>query len=193
MEALSFMPVVQYPSDDELLHRVMRPYRSKNCVYLKEAQVTVAGDPPENGRLTAACKFEIPESCYIDDTGHFNSVEFNICYNQMAYYLIAKSIKEKTAQPFAQWSIDDFWNLQLGDIFITDFRSAFRVQMRGRRFQGEMEIVDIAAWDGNDVRDPLVVVRTKCRYWDEHGGDSKGEVSAAITNPPPLSREMTGQ
>jgi hypothetical protein len=191
METLSFMPVTHYQNDDELLHRVMRPYRAKNCVYLKEAQVTVTGEPPENGRLVAACKFEIPESCYIDDTGHFNSVEFNICYNQMAYYIVAKIIKEKAVQPFAQWSLDDFWNLQLGDIFITDFRSAFRVQMRGRHFHGEVEIVDIAAWDGNDVRDPLVVIRTTCRYWDEHGGDSKGEVSAAITNPPAVRQELT--
>ena len=34
-------------------------------------------------------RFSIPESCYIDDTGHFNAVEFNICYNQLAYVLFA--------------------------------------------------------------------------------------------------------
>jgi hypothetical protein len=174
----------EYPNDDELLARVLQPYRSKNCVYLKKAVVTVDGDPPDNGRLAAVCKFEIPESCYIDSTGHFNSVEFNICYNQMAYYVIAKSVKERIIAPFAQWSLNDFWERQLGDILITDFRSAFRSQMRGRFFDGEVEIMDVAAWEGSDVRDPLVVVRTRCRYWDEHGGDSHGEVSAAITNPP---------
>ncbi|MQY09705.1 FcoT family thioesterase [Actinomadura macrotermitis] len=177
----------QYPNDDELLTRVMTPYRSKNCVYLKEALVTVEGEPLENGRIFAGCRFEIPESCYIDDTGHFNSVEFNICYNQMAYYLIAKSIKEGLVHPFSQWSMDEFWNAQLGDILITDFRSMFRTQMRGRFFRGEIELVETVAWDGSDLRDSLVVVRTKCRYWDDFGGDSRGEVSAAITNPPPLA------
>jgi hypothetical protein len=34
----------------------------------------------------------IPESCYIDDTGHFNAVEFNICFNQLAYVLFGKCV-----------------------------------------------------------------------------------------------------
>jgi hypothetical protein len=183
------MPATQYPNDDELLARVMQPYRSKNCVYLKEALVTVAGEPTEARRLSATCKFEIPESCYIDDTGHFNSVEFNICYNQMAYYLIAKAVKDSLMDPFSQWSMSDFWARQLGDILITDFRSAFRTPMRGRHFRGEVEIVEVVEWDGTDIRDPLVVARTRCRYWDAHGGDCHGEVSAAITNPPAAARK----
>jgi hypothetical protein len=176
-----------YQNDDELLTRVMRPYRSKNCVYLKDAQVRMIGEPPEGDRVTADCQFEIPESCYIDDTGHFNSVEFNICYNQMAYYLIAKSVKEGLMRPFSQWSMGDFWQRQLNDILITDFRSAFRTPMRGRFFRGEVEISEVVAWEGTDIRDPLVVVRTQCRYWDEHGGDSHGEITAAITNPPVMA------
>lgn len=179
--------VANYPNDPALLTRVLKPYRAKNCEYLKSITVTADGDPDDNSTVSAKSEFEIPESCYIDDTGHFNSVEFNICYNQMAYYVIAKSVKERLMRPFSQWSMDDFWHRQLNDILITDFRSAFRTQMRGRLFQGEIDVVDIAAWDGSDVRDPLVVLRTKCRYWDEHGGDSRGEVSAAITNPPPSS------
>lgn len=178
---------MEYPTDEELLKRVMGPYQSKNCVYLQEAVVGVVGENPDDRRLTASCRFEIPESCYIDDTGHFNSVEFNICYNQMAYFLIAKAVKEGLTHPFSEWSLEDFWKRQLGDILITDFSSAFRVQMRGRFFRGEMEIVEIVAWEGSDVRDPLVVIRTKCRYWDEHGGDAHGEVSVAITNPPTLT------
>ncbi|MEV5975207.1 FcoT family thioesterase [Streptomyces sp. NPDC051921] len=188
MDGLAVAPTRarEYPTDEELLDRVMGPYKSKNCVYLKEAVVGVDGENPDDLRLTASCRFEIPESCYIDDTGHFNSVEFNICYNQMAYFLIAKSVKEGLVHPFSDWSLEDFWNRQLGDILITDFSSHFRVQMRGRFFRGEMEIVEIVAWEGSDIRDPLVVVRTKCRYWDEHGGDAHGEISVAITNPPAL-------
>jgi (3R)-3-[(carboxylmethyl)amino]fatty acid synthase len=187
MTQTSDAAVARYPTDPELLGRVLRPYRAKNCEYLTSAEVTIVGDPPDNGRLTVACRFEIPESCYIDDTGHFNSVEFNICYNQMAYYAVAKSVQDRLVEPFSAWSMDDFWTRQLSDILITDFRSSFRVAMRGRHFRGDLEIVDVAAWDGNDLRDPLVVIRTRCHYWDEHGGDSFGEVTAAITNPPPLA------
>jgi hypothetical protein len=175
---------VTWPDDPELLHRVLTPYRAKQCEYLRTAEVSVVGQPPKATGITASCMFEIPESCYINDTGHFNSVEFNICYNQMAYFLTAKSVKEGLAEPFSRWSLDDFWTRQLGNILITDFRSAFRTEMRGRNFLGEVEFVDIAEWEGTDVRDPLVVVRTACRYWDEYDGDSHGEVTVAITNPP---------
>jgi len=178
---------VQYPTDVELLTRVMQPYQSKNCVYLKEALIEVAGDPAEGCGVSADCRFEIPESCYIDDTGHFNSVEFNICFNQMAYYLLAKAVKDKLVSPFSEWSMADFWQRQLGDILITDFRSAFRAHMNGRSFRGRIELMEIITWDGSDIRDPLLVVRSRCQYWDSRGGDCHGEVNVAITNPPVLA------
>ena len=81
--------VATYETDRELLSLVLRPYKM-HCRYLKTADLEAAQDPGP----TVAGNFEIDESCYIDDTGHFNSVEFNICYNQLAYYLIAKSVQE---------------------------------------------------------------------------------------------------
>lgn len=178
---------VQYPTDPELLARVMQPYQSKGCVYLKEALIEVASPSAEGCGVSADCRFEIPESCYIDDTGHFNSVEFNICFNQMAYYLLAKAVKDKLVLPFSAWSMADFWQRQLGDILITDFKSAFRAHMNGRTFRGRIELMEIITWDGSDIRDPLLVVRSRCRYWDSHGGDCHGEVNVAITNPPVLA------
>ncbi len=169
-------------SDDVLLERVLLPYRA-NCHYLKSAQVA-GGEPAEGGRLMAACEFEILESCYIDDTGHFNAVEFNICYNQMLYYLLAKSVQSRLARPFSGWTMDGYWKRQLADILIVEFHSIFRRGMRGRRFFGEIEIVDIAEWEGSDIREPLVVLDTVCRYWDDDGGDCQGKVKIAITHPP---------
>ncbi|NJQ05129.1 FcoT family thioesterase [Streptomyces lonarensis] len=173
-----------FPTDEELLHRVLTPYRAKRCEYLTSATVTLQGDPLDGGRVGGSCAFYIPESCYIDDTGHFNSVEFNICYNQMAYYVMAKSVKESLIEPFSQWTLDQFWARQLADVYITDFRSTFRKPMQGRHFRGEIEITDVAEWDATDLRDALVIMRTKCRYWDEFGGESTGEIAAAVTNPP---------
>ncbi|MFE1802233.1 MULTISPECIES: FcoT family thioesterase [unclassified Streptomyces] len=173
-----------YPTDEELLHRVLTPYRAKRCEYLTSATVVLKDTAEDGARLSADCSFLIPESCYIDDTGHFNSVEFNICFNQMAYYLVAKAVKESLIEPFSRWTIEEFWTRQLGDIFITDFRSSFRSAMSGRHFRGRIEIADIADWDGNDLRDALVMLRTRCHYWDEQGGESHGEIGAAITNPP---------
>jgi hypothetical protein len=180
--------VTEYPSDPELLSLVLRPYRAKRCEYLKAAVVTADRRSADDTRISTACVLEIPESCYIDDTGHFNSVEFNICYNQMLYYTVAKAVRERIAEPFSGWSEEDFWDRQLKDFLITDFRSAFRSAMRGRRFEGELEITDVAQWEGSDIRDPLLVIRTACRYWDETGGDCRGEVTIAVTNPPTVGR-----
>ncbi|MFE9680736.1 FcoT family thioesterase [Streptomyces sp. NPDC002701] len=173
-----------FTTDKELLHRVLTPYRAKKCEYLTSATVSVRDNGREGKVLTAECSFMIPESCYIDDTGHFNSVEFNICFNQMSYYLMAKAVKESLIEPFSRWTLEQFWDRQLADVFITDFRSSFRNAMNGRNFRGQLEIIDIADWDGNDLRDALIMLRTRARYWDEQGGESHGEIAAAITNPP---------
>ncbi|MFF8260197.1 FcoT family thioesterase [Streptomyces virginiae] len=168
-------------TDTDLLAQVLKPYR-EHCQYLKSCEVAVGGDGPA-GLVSARCEFEIPQSCYIDDTGHFNSVEFNICYNQMLYYVIAKSVQDGLLESFAHWSMEDYWQRQLADFLITDFRSTFKRAMRGRHFSGEIQILDVVEWEGSDIREPLLVVHTACRYWDASGGNCHGEVKIAITHP----------
>ena len=118
---------------DVLLERVLTPYKD-HCKYLRSAVVTDTA-----GRASARCEFEIPESCYIDDTGHLNSVEVNICFNQMMYYLVAKSVQDGLGTGFESWTLDDFWKRQLPDILIARFSSNFRRPVNPRAFSGEME------------------------------------------------------
>ncbi|MGF7234689.1 MAG: FcoT family thioesterase [Frankia sp.] len=177
-------PGSDYPDDPELVGQVLRPYR-EHCKYLKSAVARVtAGPVDEPARVGVVCLFEIPESCYIDDTGHFNSVEFNICYNQMLYFTLAKMVKESLVDPFAGWSMEDFWHRQLPNVLITDFRSSFRAPMSGRRFSGFLDITEIVEWEKNDLREALIVLRTECGYSDEDRGECQGDVTVAITNPP---------
>jgi hypothetical protein len=180
---------MHFSSDQDLLDRVLRPYRAKKTEYLRSAEVSVSPKMDIAGEvcMSAVCRFEIPESCYIDDTGHFNSVEFNICYNQMLYYSVAIAVQEKLIPPFAEWTMDDYWNRQLANFLITDFKSAFKRPMHGRSFHGEIEFPEVVAWGGSDVRDALIVLRTTCRYWDEQGGECRGEVRIVITDPPEAS------
>jgi hypothetical protein len=163
-------------NDDDLLSKVLRAYKL-NCKYLKRAEVIPEGDPAEGGRVIGRCEFAIPESCYIDDTGHFNSVEFNICYNQMMYYVIAKSIKEDLMSSFRLWTMDDYWNKQLPDIYIVKFESSFRRSMRARRFFGEIEFVNIRR------QKDLLYINTLCRYWDERDGNCSGSIKLVIVDP----------
>jgi hypothetical protein len=170
--------VLAHETDRELMDLVLRPYR-EHCKYLKGAVLEVDDDH----RLTASGPFEIGESCYIDDTGHFNAVEFNICYNQLAYYLIAKSVAEGLLPALGQWTLADFWRRQLPHILITEFRSKFIRQMQGKRLSGSVSVTKVLQLEKSDRWDQLTVLQTSCQFWDQTGGRSRGGATIAITNP----------
>ncbi|MFL6138098.1 MAG: FcoT family thioesterase [Frankiaceae bacterium] len=170
---------VEHPTDVSLLAHVMRVYKP-DCRYLRTA--TVGTD--EKGRTVARCTFGIPAPFYIDDTGHFNAVEFNLCYNQMLYYSVAKSVKEGMTPPFARWSMDDYWRRQLPDFLIVDFHSTFSKGVRAHHFYGELTFEHVRESAGGRNWSPMIVADTTCRYWDDHGGHCKGEVRAVVVNPP---------
>ncbi|MGW0576125.1 (2E)-enoyl-ACP glycyltransferase [Streptomyces sp. NPDC002920] len=164
-------------TDEALLARVLTPYKD-HCRYLRSAVVTETG-----GRAGARCEFAIPESCYIDDTGHLNSVEVNICFNQMMYYLVAKSVQEGLGSGFASWTLDDFFKHQLPDLLIARFSSNFRRPINPRGFSGEMEFRSVtrrAPAGGN----PFLHADTAFRYWDAASGRCDGEATLAFVNVP---------
>jgi (3R)-3-[(carboxylmethyl)amino]fatty acid synthase len=172
------VPPVEYETDAALLAGVLQVYKPL-CRYLRSATVTTDGEVAR-----CRCEFVIPESCYIDDTGHFNSVEFNICYNQMFYYLAAKSVKERLLPVFDGWTMDDFWTRQLSDIFIANYESSFRRPIDGREvFSGEIEIQGVRRF-AVPGRRPLIWIETSCGFRDDNGGRSTGKIRIAITNPP---------
>jgi hypothetical protein len=168
---------VRYENDTELLAAVLRVYKS-HCRYLTSAILT-----DDDGVLGARCEFVIPESCYIDDTGHFNSVEFNICYNQMIYYVVAKAIKERLLPVFHTWTMDDYWARQLPDFFIARFESVFRTPMRGRHFHGEIKLRKVKEHRDIPGRQPLIWLDTTCGYWEDGGGRCDGQVRIAVRTP----------
>ncbi|MET7419858.1 FcoT family thioesterase [Dactylosporangium sp. NPDC005555] len=155
-----------------VLQRVLRPYLP-HCRYLRSATVDTGA-----AALRVVGELAIPASCYIEDTGHFNSVEFNICFNQLGYYAMAKAVDEGLVDPYARWSLDGYFDRQLGNILIADLRSSFRRPMNARAFHGEVvfeRIID---------RRSIVVNKTRCRFWDDGTGESEGEVTVVITDPP---------
>lgn len=178
---------VTFGDDQELLDRVLRVYKP-DCRYLRSTTVTAAGEPRDGGTISVRGEFHIPQSCYIDDTGHFNSVEFNLCYNQMIYYVIAKSVKERAAWPFDTWTMDEFWARQLPDIFIVDFRSTFRRPMRGRRFWGQLDVTGVMERDGGNG--PLILAKTLCRFGEKEAPACRGEVRIAVRKNPPTAHRL---
>lgn len=180
-----FVPVSRgHETDDAaLLARVLAPYKPA-CRYLLTADVSLCADEAEGERVVARCELSIPESCYIDDTGHFNSVEFNICYNQMVYFAIAKTVQGQLVPAFKGWSLDDFWRKQLPDILITRFESCFRKPVQPRRFHGEVTLARARSSGGAT---PMMLMRTTCRFWDDEGGHCDGNIALALLNLPRLA------
>ncbi|MFD8493127.1 FcoT family thioesterase [Amycolatopsis sp. NPDC059657] len=158
----------------DLLTGVLRCYKP-HCRYLTSAKVEVDG---EIVRGTGTMR--IPESCYIDETGHLNSVEVGICYNQLLYHVIATSVRDRVGPVFSNWSMDDFWRRQLPDILIAKFSSAFHRPIDPRSFQCELTIERTAQRRLQPGADPLISLETSFRCWDDNGGACSGAARVAI-------------
>jgi len=170
--------MMRYPNDPAIRERVLSPYRS-HAKYLRSAEVRTEGEV-----VTAMCRLAVEESWYIDSTGHFNSVEFNICYNQVAYYLIAMTVQEHLIGVFDGWTMDDYWARQLPNVVISELRSRFRAPIDPLSFYGELAFTKTRFRARRADKAPLVIIETTCRFWDDNGGLSDGEVRLALTNPP---------
>jgi hypothetical protein len=133
---------------------ILKPYRT-NAKYLKSAQITrfmdkalATGGTKDGSLLTGTGRFSIPESCYIDDTGHFNAVEFNICFNQLAYVLFGKCIEEGMLQRLSLEEVDsllEFKRQQLPSMVIVSIESRYYKQLNSNDFQGELSINKISS------------------------------------------------
>jgi len=175
------MTVLEHPiiSNKILLKRVLRPYK-ENCHYLKNCWFEFrepfigSSEDERSGMISARGEFSIPESCYIVDTGHFNAVEFNICYNQLGYCLLAECIQHQVLNDFLGWKLEEYFKHQLSNIFIAELRSSFHRPMRPDKFTGHVEIKKISN------KEKILFLKTICRFEDDHGGFSSGKILIAI-------------
>ncbi|MFI9275487.1 FcoT family thioesterase [Kitasatospora sp. NPDC052896] len=170
-----------------LLERVLRPYKP-DCRYLRTAEVVSPGDLFQQEPFVQRYEFGIDESCYIDDTGHFNAVEFNICFNQMFYLAAATLVADSTPGPFAHWTLEHFWERQLPKILITDFSSRFRRPIGARSFSGELRLTKAVQRGARDAKPGMLILSTECRFWDLGGGAAEGKVGIVVLDPPALEQ-----
>ena len=157
------------------LSRVLTPYR-KHCCYLKNANFQ---SQPEFGikGLTMHGEFKIDDSCYIDDTGHFNAVEYNICFNQIAYLHLAHCIENGLIPELADFELDSFFEKQLSHFLIAGIGSSFQSFINARHFYGMFGINSIKKTS------KCTFIKTYCLFSDDEKGRSKGEVTLAIMHP----------
>lgn len=157
------------------LARVLTPYR-KHCCYLKSASFQYQEELGIKG-LTIHGQFVIDDSCYIDDTGHFNAVEYNICFNQIAYLHLAHCIDNGLIPELADFEMDSFFEKQLSHFLIARITSSFQSFINARHFYGSFGIESIKKTS------KCTFIKTYCSFFDDKKGKSKGEVTLAIMNP----------
>ena len=183
---------------DAFVAEVLKPYRP-NAKYLKSAQITHLSDKTstENSAKDSAFvagtgRFAIPESCYIDDTGHFNAVEFNICYNQLAYVVFGKCIEAGILQKLnselqklsdekanvLSLSMVDYKRHQLPSMLIVSIEGVrFFKQLKSGDFRGELTINRVAPVGG------AFFFFTTIAFSDAEGVKAKGSVVLAFVPP----------
>lgn len=164
----------------ERLTKVLIPYRD-NCKYLKrisyEYQPVGPGvsEDASEASIVAHGELSIDESCYIDSTGHFNAVEFQICANQLMYALGAECTRLRLIRAFRAMDLDGYYDRQLSNVLITNVTSAFRKVMNPRQFRGRLQLDrayclrDRAFWE------------CSVSYFDEEGGAADGTIVVTMS------------
>ena len=162
-----------------------------NTTYLQEVSVKEQSLPASSRDdrrkpLFAEGTFRIEESCYIKDTGHFNAVEFNICFNQLAYVLYAHSFASGHFQEtMPQWgdslnqfTPESFSNNQLSSMLIVNLSSTFKKEIRSGLFYGKLEVGKVRS-KGN-----CFFSKNHVTFYDDEGGFSEGDVMLAFVVDP---------
>jgi hypothetical protein len=169
---------------DAFAAEILKPYR-QNATYLKSAEIVQVNDKvavagTDQRLIVGKGRFAIPESCYIDDTGHFNAVEFNICYNQLAYVLFAGCIEagvmhKVRAGEVQVLSITEFKRHQLPAMMIVSLESRYFKPLNSKDFTAELSINKISAVGS------AWFFFTSIAFSDNGGVKAKGAVTLAFS------------
>lgn len=171
----------------DLLARVLDPYLPGRR-YLQSAAVEWAPGarlpPAAGGDLARALgRFEAGPAWYIADTGHFNSIEFNLCFNQLGYALLAWCVgaPDGPVEALRAMSREHYFAHQLSGVLIGAITMRFHKPMRSESFAGGVSIA--SATRGSRA------IRVQMRAWFGEPGApcSEGDISVFLLHPePPL-------
>ncbi|MHA7665973.1 FcoT family thioesterase [Mycolicibacterium sp. HS_4_1] len=166
--------------DAALLDRAMAPYASKDTIYLKNAAAERRGDI-----VVGTGDLGFQQSCYIEETGHFNAVEFIISYNQLFYYTLAASVRDGLIPELSNWDLADYWERQLPSVLISKLATRFRQPINSRAYRGVLTITDI---EFRERSRPLIALQTAVEFSDDGIGSALGDVEIALINLPSKPR-----
>ena len=163
--------------------------RTLNC-YLPSVRYLVGADLEFSDNRTpfatevgevlsiARGRFTTRTNWYIDDTGHFNAIEFNLCYNQLVYTLLAQASESHVIPEFsARIPASRFRERQLTDVLIRRYQVTFDCPMKVDHFVGVVAVRRVIARMGS------LFLETHCRIGQEAGPwCARGNVTLAIVD-----------
>ena len=159
--------------DNKLIKQVLKPY-FKHSTYLKSAEIKSVN---ADSLVTARGSFSIENSCYIDDTGHFNAVEFNICFNQLAYVVVAKCLESGIfAELNPKWAqgcpetLEGFFEDQLAALMIIKLESKFLKPLNSDSFEAIFTVNKLTVKNGR------LFMHSSIEFFDQLGVAAKGIV-----------------
>lgn len=162
-------------TEDSVLGKALIPYHD-HCKYLKKLKVNKIENKEAIDALYGEGIFEIENSCYIDDTGHFNAVEYNICFNQLAYSFVGYCV-ENDLIPELEMFKKDYYQIQLSHFLIANISSSYKAEINARDFQGKIHINSISK------RSKGVFLDVHCDFNDHMKGKSTGKALLVMLNP----------
>jgi FcoT-like thioesterase domain len=163
----------------ELVEAVLTPYRPQ-CRYLKQAVALAPTGGPPRRAVEWVGQFSIPESCYIDSTGHFNAVEANICVNQLGYLAIAWVAAQGAEHPY--WGelgvadLEAFRAKQLANVLILSLSTSFRRVIDPRAYQCRLHWVA-----ARRKKADLSLLEMSFVFTDQAGGLAQAEMLVGVT------------
>jgi hypothetical protein len=174
------------------LDKILSPYQPTGTDYLRSARVLQILSPDDDAGdksepiITTEGRFSIPSSCYIQSTGHFNAVEFLICFNQLAYTTFGHLIAERTLvtlpddrassacrEQLKRLSLEMYFDKQLSSMFILKTASRFKRVIDASDFQCKLTV------DSVFYRHGTLFTNTSCEFSDSRGGNADGTVLLA--------------
>lgn len=123
-------------------------------------------------------EFTSPPAWYIRDTGHFNSIEFNLCYNQLAFVLVGQCIERGAVSALsAQLPRHEFRERMLPDLVISRYSVNFERPMQALNFCASLGIVKVISKMGR------LFLQTRCQVGPVHGRwCARGDVMLAVVH-----------
>ncbi len=159
--------------EKDLIARMLSPFKPA-CRYLESATLTVSEEPQVKGSAAWVLRgaFAIPESCYINDTGHLNSIEFNICSNQLLQVALAQALESRLAPELSDLTLEELVSEQRPETVIRELNSVFKRVINARRFEGEVTV------DGPLRRGSPFEVGA--HFWDANDGFAEGAFTVVL-------------